>query len=313
MKGRLRHLACTLAAPALLLAGLDPPPAASDTIPYTTALVSTFNPAESTTPKLTHSAPASAASVSYRKSGDWGSVSAFASADLSTGQLKVQAADSPTAGHSPYIQSNAWFGDGFRTSDSGGSPFSWTPDSGAQFHLDLTGSAVTSTGTLGSGGLTNVGAFILLTIYDAGTLTPDSKLVGGDNNVQYFLYLLGNPNQNLTYTDPEGGHHSIIPTAYYGNLSQDTHITQNFQPGGDFDWTILVGIAGQVSGPNAFDIDLSHTLTVGYSGPLGTRTESVSGLFNNFAPYSVPEPGGMALLLIGAAGVLTGRRLAGRR
>lgn len=286
--------------------------AVAGTIPYTTALVSTFNPSESKTPTVTHSAPASASSVSYSKSGDWGSVGGFASADLSTGQLKVQASNKPLTGYSPYMQSNAWFGDGFRTYQQGGSPFQWQPNDGARFTLDLTGSTVSaSDSNLANLGYGQVGAFVLLSLYKPGTLDPSSKLVGGDNNIGYYLYLLGNPNQNLTYVDQDGHSHSMIPTAYYGGITQNIHITQNFQPGGDFDWTILMGISGQLSGPEYYNIDLSHTLTVGYSGPAGSTTQSVSGLFNNFAP--VPEPSAMILLATALAGVAAQQGLRGRR
>lgn len=77
------------------------------TIPYTKALVSTFNPTESVTPIVTHNTPAIASAVTYDQAGSWGSVSGFASADLSTGQLKVRAADAPLVGYSPYMQVNA--------------------------------------------------------------------------------------------------------------------------------------------------------------------------------------------------------------
>lgn len=308
MKLRLRSMVCAVVA-VIALARLGSTQAVADTIPYTEALVSTFNPDESVTPTVIHSSPATASTVNYSQSGDWGSVSGFASADLSTGQLKVSASNNPLAGSSPYMQTNAWFGDGFRTSDAGGSPFSWQPNTGARFSFDLTGNSVSaSSPQLGNVGF-GVGGFVILSLYRPGTLDPNGKLIGGENNIGYYLYLLGNPNQNLIYTDPQGQYHSLIPSAYYGNIAHDIHIAQNFQPNGDFDWAVLVGVAGQVSGPQFFNIDLSHTLTVGYSGPAGATTTSVSGLFHNFR--SVPEPGASALLAIGLVGFF-GRRVLGR-
>lgn len=286
--------------------------AVSDTIPYTEALISTFNPVESATPIVTHSAPATTSTVTYSQSGTWGSVSGFAAADLATGQLKAQAGNAPMTGYSPYMQTNAWFGDGFRTNGPGGQPFTWLPNSGARFLLDLTGSSVTSSDPhLGNLGFGQVGGFVLLSLYQPGTLDPAGKLVGGANNLGYYLYLLGNPNQNLTYTDQAGGFHSLIPTGFYNDLTHDIHITQDFQPNGDFDWAVLIGASGQISGPQFYNMDFSHTLTVGYAGPGGTTTTAVSGLFHNF--QSLPEPSGFALLATGLIGVFGRRRLlAGR-
>lgn len=157
---------------------------------------------------------------------------------------------------------------------------------------------------------------MLLSLYQPGTLTPSSKLVGGANTISSFLYLLGNPNQNLTYTDEQGQHHSLIPTAFYNDLSHNIHITQDFRPNGDFDWTILLGASGQVNGPEFYNMDFSHTLTVNYSGPTGTTTTSVSGIFTT--TQAVPEPSVSVLLATGLVGVLgyrcllTGRQAAGK-
>jgi hypothetical protein len=272
----------------------------AETVPFTRAIVSTNNPSESVTPQQIHSAPASASAASYANSGTWGSVAGSASADLTAGQLKVRATNNPAAGSYPYIQTNAWFGDGFRTSTPNG-PFSWTPQSTARFTLDLTGSSVTSSNALGE---LNAGAFVILSLYQPGTLSSTSKLVGGSNNIAYYLYMLGNPNQQLYYTDDNGQTLPLTPTGGYTDLSHDIHIEKDFQPNGDFDWAVLIGAAGQVGGPQYFDIDLSHTLTLNYSGPAGTTTSADSGLFNNFTP--IPEPTGV--LVIGMGGLLITRR-----
>lgn len=269
------------------------------TLPYTHALVSTFNPNESVTPQDIHSAPAVPSSVNYASSGTWGGVSGFASANLSTGQLKVRAANAPVSGFSPYVQSNAWFGDGFRAHTPSG-PFGWTPDATSRFSMDLTGTQVNSSAPLVNLGYGQVGGFVLLALYQPGTLDPAGKLVGDTNNFQYFLYLLGNPNQQLTYTDPQGQSHPLVPTASYNDLTQDIHIAQDFQPNGDFDWALLIGCAGQISGPEFYDMDFSRTLNVSYSGPAGSTTTSESGLFNNFA--NVPEPTSMGVMMFAVIG-----------
>ena len=290
--------------------GLCASSAFATTVPYTTALVSTFNPDESPTFFIQHSAPAVQADANYSKSGSWGNVLGTATANLGTGQLKVRAQNAAQSGFFPNMQVNAWFGDGFRANNTGGGPFNWLPNTGARFSLDLTGSNITSSDLLGNLGFGQVGAFVLLSLYQPGTLDPAGKLVGGANNFGYYLYLLGNPNQNLTYTDQQGNHQSLIPTAYYGDVTPDIHITQDFQPNGDFDWAVLVGAAGQIKGGEFYDMDLSHTLTVGYSGPAGSTTTAESGLFQNFGP-PVPEPVGTMLAGFGVM-MLLGRRRAGR-
>lgn len=272
--------------------------ALADTVPYTEALISTFNPDETVTPVVIHSAPASPSSTTYARSGEWGNVGGSASADLSTGQLKVRATNRPADGVFPYMQSNAWFADGFRTRTPAG-PFNWQPNSMARFTLDLHGNSVTASDALANLGFGQVGGFILLSLFQPGTLNPSSKLVGDVNNIAYYLYLLGNPNQHLTYTDPQGVSHQMVPTGGYLNLTQNIHIQQDFQPNGDFDWAVLLGAAGQLTGPQFYDIDLSHTLTLNYNGPEGTTTTAESGLFQNF--NVVPEPGTVLLLLCAAA------------
>lgn len=304
MKHRSRSIAAAVAVALLSIPSLMSE-AVAETVPFTTSLVFANNPDETGYQVDTHSSPATATSESYSKSGDWGSVGAFASADLSTGQLKVRALNAPNTGYSPYVQTNAWFGDGFRTRDSSGAPFQWLPNTGAQFTLDLTGNSVSSSGAIADLGFGQVGAFVVLSLFEPGTLSASSKLVGDEHGMGYYLYLLGNPNLNLLYTDWEGGQHPMAPTAYYGDLSGDIHIRQDFQPNGDFDWAVVLGVAGQLSGPEFYDLDLSHTLTVGYVGPSGSVTTSVSGLFTNI--QAVPEPGAMALLSMGLVGLLAGR------
>ncbi len=300
---------------ALAILGVTIAPARAGTTPYTEALISTFNPNESVTPIAVNSSPPTASVLDYSTSGQWGSVSAYAAASLSTGQLKVAASDNPQPGSYPYMQSNAWFGDGFRATDAQGGAFNWLPNTGASFTLDLSGSIVSASDPQLSNVGYGVGAFIMLSLFKPGTLDPSGPLVNGDNSLGYYLYLLGNPDQNLIYSDGHGGYSSLLPTAYYGNLRQNIHIQQDFQPGGDFDWVVLMGISGQVGGPQYYNIDLSHTLTVGYNGPAGSTTTSVSGLFNNFNldATAVPEPGCVVLVASGAIALLGHRAVSRNR
>ena len=73
---------------------------------------------------------------------------------------------------------------------------------------------------------------------------------------------------------------------------------------------MILGIAGGQTVPGSFDIDFSHTVTVGYQGPAGALTQSVSGLFGNIGEpvAAVPEPGSLALVVAGLLAVGGWRR-----
>ena len=68
-----------------------------------------------------------------------------------------------------------------------------------------------------------------------------------------------------------------------------------------------LGSSGQaLNAGDSFDFYMSHTLTLGCSGPNGSVTASTSGQFDNFSPTlaetAVPEPGSLLLLLGGPGG-----------
>jgi hypothetical protein len=242
----------------------------------------------------------------------WGSTSGSASANLATAVLGGAASATYTGSGSPevYAQTNASFGDGFRTTTTSGQPFTWTPTNGtAQFNFTVDGSLTASPESLDA---TNGGAFILLQLYQPGTLNPNNAYGIQPNDIGTpYLFLLGNPSQNLEFCDQAGDPDSceiLTPTASYTDLSQTINITQTINPGGDFDWLVLLGADGSLNVPGSFNFDFSHTVTVGYQGPAGTTTTSVSGEFDNFASTSpVPEPGTLLLLGSGAFGLLTRR------
>lgn len=247
-----------------------------------------------------------AASSTYSGSGAWGSVSGLAAADLAAGTLKTRATVDFVAPPNAalYMQSNAKFGDGFRTTTGSGTPFNWLPGSGARFSMHLDGS-MTSTQPLES---LNGGAFLILSLFQPGTLDPNQNVVAGANLIKSYAYFLGNPNQNLQSCS-NGVCVSIVPEATFTDFSHGVDISQNITPGSDFDWQVVLGSAAWLFNPGSYDFDFSHTLTVGYQGPAGALTQSVSGLFGNIGdPLSVPEPGSLILALAGLFAMRSGVR-----
>ena len=106
------------------------PAHAAATIPFTEALYWSYNPDAigigignpcCDASNIINSSPPLLSSVTCSQSGGWDSVDAFTSADLATAQLEMRgAAPSGDGSFSPYIQSNAIFGDGFRALTRGG-------------------------------------------------------------------------------------------------------------------------------------------------------------------------------------------------
>jgi hypothetical protein len=105
----------------------------------------------------------------------------------------------------------------------------------------------------------------------------------------------------------EGNCVPVLPEASYLDIGSGIDIVQDISPGSDFDWQILLGSAGWRFEPGSFDFDFSHTVTVGYQGPAGGATQSVSGVFSNIGELQVPEPGSLLLVSAGLL-VMTSRR-----
>ena len=262
-----------------------------------------------------NSGPPSAASAAVSSSGDWGSASATARADLITGQLGGSASGNLTGQgvyqyNNIYSQTNALFGDGFRTFDTAGNPFTWQGGATARFGITIDGD-LSASPSLES---VNGGAWVTLFLFQPGTMTSSNIFGVQPNMIGYYQYLIGNPNLSVTSYGPAEGAADdlpLIPTAYAGSLNNGpVTITQDFTPNGDFDWALLLGAYSFASNPgDNFNLDLSHTVTFNYQGPEGSNTESVSGLFDNYSvPTSVPEPGTITLMGLGLVGLALSRR-----
>jgi hypothetical protein len=293
----LKHLASGLALTAFTAVLALPPSGAAraETIPFNEAIVFSIDP-QGTSIDTINAAPVS---ESYSNSGAWGSVDISAAASLASGQLKMRAAASMGDGSSwPYVQSNATFGDGFRVTTPGGAPFDWSSGT-AKFTLNLDGSLSSS---IPLDGQYNPALFAILSILEPGTLDPNKPLINGPNAIEYFYWNIGNPSAQIYYTDQSGNHLLLTPTDSFDDIPST--ITAEFNPGGDFDWVLILGASGQVtnltSPDQSFDFDLSHTVTVDYTGPDGSVTKTISGQFGGLQQTTdVPEPASF-LLLAGA-------------
>jgi len=286
------------------------PIAHATTIPFTWALNFSYNPNATGVGypnpccdyvQTLNSSPPSPAAASYAQSGPWGSVSGSASANLSTGQLKTNTSITTSSTVSPSMQTNAWFGDGFTTTNPNGSPFTWN-SSTATFNIALDGTLTSSDA------FANDGAFVVLAILDPGTLDPSQPLIGSSDSIEYFLWDIGNPTLQIYYTNPAGDSVPLAITAGY--TSVPSTLSATFAPGGNFDWALLLGASGQLTtAGGSFLADFADTLTLSYVGPPGSVTTSDSGLFTNIGSAApVPEPVTLALIGIGLAGLGFSRR-----
>jgi hypothetical protein len=225
-----------------------------------------------------------------------------ASADLATGQLKsysyADGSNSAGLNKTLYAQTNATFGDSFR-SYAGDAPFTWSGET-ASFTFDISGLVQLA------GGAENQAGFGLY-IFNPGTLDLYAQWTNGaDTYDQWSANVLYNFNYVL-------GPGDTFPDTTGQLLSFPASVTASFTPGSDFDWAIWIttGIFLQGTLLDQYGIaDFSHTIGVSYLAPEGVTTYSASGLFPDTVALTdapavkVPEPTTLPLLalsLLGAA------------
>ncbi len=275
-------------------------PVSAKTIPFNMTIWSNYIPgpgSDSDRDLQTGASLSASTNSSHAQSVNGGYVGTSASADLASGQLKARSYSDDPNGEGLYNRVNAMFGDGFRALTDDGA-YDWSGGGSGKFTLNIDGTLSSSSALEEM----NLGGFVLLALYTPGTLDPNGNLVGGANMIDYYLWFIGNPNQNLFSCDTSGNCVPLAPSETVYDLSSGLTLTQDIFPGGDFDWSITLGFSGQNFIPGDYDLDLSHTLTLGYEGPQGTTTGSISGLFKDTVKTSdaVPAPEPLTLSLLGA-------------
>lgn len=300
--------AATLALAGIVAGGGLAAPAMADSIPFTAVSVTTITPAGTTPNKVTHAqdgaTPPGASATQSSSSGAWGDATASGTADLASGQLGGRSSVTFDDG-TPYVYSQffSWMGDGFRSYDDNGDPFDWDGQT-ATFSLDVHGDIFAPANVSG------YTAWVALVLYEPGTVHQDSKFFNDEHEIAHYLFHVGRSDQQVFYTDGVNNF-EVFPTAYLGDLSSTVHINQTIAPGGDFDWVVVMASTTFLTNPGTLDVDLSNTVTLGFTGPAGATTRSVSGAFTNITNQqaSVPEPATFAMLGWGVCALVARRRL----
>ncbi len=143
--------------------------------------------------------------------------------------------------------------------------------------------------------------FLDLQIIQSGTLNQNQPTYGGPAAIENSLWTFEGTSSFFSTTNYQGDTVQIPITQTFAGLPAELVVP--IQPGGDFDWSLELGVSGAPQPGYASVGDLSNTVTVFYQGPAGTITASASGLFDNFSSSVVPEPTTWAMMLIGFAGL----------
>ena len=199
----------------------------------------------------------------------------------------------------------AFIGDNFIHSGPGAGPFVWNANQTVTFNLHIDGTQARLPTTPGIDR-----SQLVLMIYRPGTLDSDVPYCT-PNVLNRYVWSIG---ANALPTDDCGSPtQGTINAGGNGNVNQNMQVT--FAPGGDFAWalgiklyTAAVGVL--LTGPAYWNNDFSNTLTYSYAAPDGATVQSSSGysIPRYTPPTSVPEPGTLALLGLGLAGLGIARR-----
>lgn len=225
---------------------------------------------------------------------------ANSAANLATGQLKVRAENVATGSDQGQVAvATSFIADSFRHT-TGTNPFNWTSTTEASFNVHIDGSTSLNPGP---GDVFNLG-YIALIVYKPGTLT-DTLAFCDSTVITAFFWSVG---AQAPSANPCGG-------SFVGHLegTVDEELTASFMPGGDFDWAFGMRVGGafnaNVGGPSSgrWLDDFGSTATLTYAGPAGATVTSGSGVFPGTVA-AIPEPGTLALVGLGALGLILRRR-----
>lgn len=237
-----------------------------------------------------------------------------AAADLAAGTLKVRREvqlDNATAGYGGLA--TGLIGDGFVHQGQSGA-FDWSGQT-ASFSIDIDGTNVLDAGPGDSFNF----SIAFLVIYRKGTLDTFLPFCNGSVNGSH---VYDNVLASFFWSIGDGVGHPCGPgVSFTGALDGDlvnTTLSASFQPGDDFDWVFGLRLGGALNanlpvgqtGSASWVQDFGQTATLSYTAPAGALVSSRSGVFPGTTSV-VPEPGSLALLvlgLLGLAGALPGRR-----
>lgn len=216
-----------------------------------------------------------------------------ASASLIDGTLKGYAYAAAYPSEHGYMGRAAGYsslGDRFVIGASSAGAFNWTPESQGHFTIALDGFSFTNAAD------TQLIFQIGLSI----TSVDGTRTAGG--NVTGFLTATGLQTAS-SWVSPANTMPLDLSWRRDEGYNGDYRITVDFNPGGDFDWTLSLTTVATVN--NDFETsysDYSHTARLSYWGPEGSTTYSASGEFPGTLPGSpsaVPEPGSALMTLAG--------------
>ncbi len=251
--------------------------------------------------------PTTSASVHVENVGgtfNGASATSWASADLSTGQLKTYAAvtqdDYTTWAGRTGANGRAVFGDSFTTTSPTG-PFVWGDGDVGTFTINLDGvlgANFTNPADVNYGVAASAHLIwsIGLDIYQSGTFDSGFMTGGVVGNCSWSGFLDGSTSTSCTTSD--------ITTSISGDLASGYEISAILGIGSDFDWELSLQSVAYLMAPGELTVDLGHTLSLSYDGPAGATTQSASGVFP-FATdpgtpgVTVSAPASMGLLGLG--------------